>query len=75
MHQQAELLGLKAPIRIEQEVTHSGPRSLDAEVIRLARVIEYIEGHTADITTLPDKQDKGEQNSLESPSPEGTITA
>ena len=59
MNQQADLLGLKAPVQIQQEVNHNGPRSLDDEVTELARVIEYIEGVAADITTLPTKQSEG----------------
>jgi hypothetical protein len=63
-------------IKIEAEViNYDGYRGLDAEVSRLARVIEYIEGDSANITTLPDKQSKGEPNSLETPSAEGTVTA
>ena len=62
MNQQADLLGLKAPVQIQQEVTHSnGPRSLDEEVTELARIIDYIEGVAADITTIPTKQIEGKQ--------------
>lgn len=75
MRTQADLLGLKAPVKIEQEVTHNGLGSLDAEVIRIARVIEYIEGNTADITTIPELQSEGEPDHLESPSAQGTTTA
>lgn len=56
-----DVVGIGAPTRIEQEVTFkNGPRSLNDEVIKLARVIEYIEGSAADITTLPNESDKGE---------------
>jgi hypothetical protein len=68
MQQQADLLGLKSPIRIEQEVTHNGPRSLDDEVTELARVIEYIEGVAANITTLPPKQIESEQTEVDTTS-------
>lgn len=64
------------PVKIEAEViNHDGLRNLDAEVIRIARVIEFIEGTAADITTLPDQQSESEPNSLEPPSPEGTVSA
>jgi transposase-like protein len=75
MNQQADLLGLKAPVQIQQEVTHNGPRNLDEEVTELARVIEYIEGVAADITTLPAKQNKGKQAEVDATGAEGTITA
>ena len=67
MNQQADLLGLKAPVQIQQEVTHSnGPRSLDEEVTELARIIDYIEGVAADITTIPAKQIEGKQAQVDS---------
>jgi hypothetical protein len=75
MRNQADLLGLKAPVKIEQEVNHNGLGSLDAEVIRIARVIEYIEGNTADITTIPELQSQSKPDHLESPSESGTVTA
>lgn len=75
MRNQADLLGLKAPVKIEQEVNYNGLGSLDAEVIRIARVIEYIEGNTADITTLPELQSQSEQDSVATPSAEGTVSA
>ena len=66
MNQQADLLGLKAPVQIQQEVTHSnGPRSLDEEVTELARVIDYIEGVAADITTIPAEPGEGEQTQVD----------
>lgn len=66
MQQQADLLGLKSPIRIEQEViTHNGPRSIDDEVTEIARVIDYIEGLTANITTIPAEQGEGEQTEVD----------
>ena len=66
MNQQADLLGLKAPVQIQQEVKHNGYRSLDDEVTELARVIEYIEGVAADITTLPSKQSEGKPTQVAS---------
>lgn len=57
------------PIKIEAEViNYNGTRSLDEQVDQLARVIEYIEGTTADITTLPKQPGEGEPSNLEEPS-------
>lgn len=75
MNQQADLLGLKAPVQIQQEVNHNGPRSLDEEVTELARIIDYIEGVAADITTLPAQQDTSEQNNLAKTRKKRTTTA
>jgi hypothetical protein len=75
MREQADLLGLKAPIKIEQEVNYNGLGSLNEEVFRIARVIEFIEGTAADITTLPELQNQSEPDSVESPSPEGTVSS
>ena len=76
MDKRLKYLERNKPIKIQAEVVnYDGNRSLDAEVIQLARVIEYIEGVTPDITTLPNRQDKGEPDSLATPSAEGTITA
>ena len=62
-------------IKIEAEViNYDGYRSLDAEVIRIARVIEFIEGNTADITTLPQLQNQSEPDSVATPSPERTVS-
>ena len=67
MNQQADLLGLKAPVQIQQEVTHSnGPRSLDEEVTELARIIDYIEGVAADITTIPAEPIESKQAQVDS---------
>jgi hypothetical protein len=74
MNQQAELLGLKAPVQIQQEVTHNGPRNLDDEVTELARVIELIEGVTYNITTLPPKPDEGKPVEVDATSAQGTTT-
>jgi hypothetical protein len=66
MNKRAEYLGLDAPKKVQAEVVnYEGTRSLDAEVIQLARVIDYIEGVATDITTLPEQQDQGEQNRVE----------
>lgn len=75
MEQQADLLGLKAPIQIKQEVNHNGPRTLDEEVTDLARIIEYIEGVAADITTLPPVTDQSEPLEVDATSAQGTTTA
>ena len=65
MQKRADFLGLDAPKKVQAEVVnYDGNGSLDAEVIQLARVIDYIEGIAADITTVPELQDKGEQNNL-----------
>lgn len=74
MNQQADLLGLKAPVQIQQEVTHNGIRSIDEEVTELARVIEYIEGVAADITTLPPEQTQSKQTKVVATSPKRTTT-
>lgn len=69
MNQQADLLGLKAPVQIQQEVTHNnGPRSLDEEVTELARIIDYIEGVAANITTIPAEQSEGEPTQVDTTS-------
>jgi hypothetical protein len=58
-----------APIRIEAEViNYNGTRSLDEQVEQLARVIEYIEGTTADITTISQQPGESEPSNLEKPS-------
>ena len=76
MNQQAELLGLKAPVQIRQEVTHNnGPRSLDEEVTELARIIDYIEGVAADITTIPAEPIESKQVEMDSTSAQRTITS
>ena len=63
------------PIKIQAEVVnYDGNRSLDAEVVQLARVIDYIEGVTADITTVTQREDKGEPDNVATPSAEGTVT-
>ena len=75
MNQQADLLGLKAPVQIQQEVNHNGPRSLDEEVTDLARIIDYIEGVAANITTLPAESDQSKPLEVDATSPQGTVTA
>lgn len=74
MRQQADLLGLKSPIRIEQEVIHHGSRSLDDEVTELARVIDYIEGVAANITSLPGGEKEGKPIEVAPISAQGTTT-
>lgn len=76
MSKQAKLLGLEAPTVIQQEVINSnGPRSLDDEVTELARVIDYIEGIAANITSIPTKQIKGKQIEMDATGAQGTITS
>jgi hypothetical protein len=76
MQKRAEYLGLDAPKKVQAEVmNYDGVRSLDAEVIQLARVIDYIEGATNNITTLPDGESEGEPDRVESPSPQGATSA
>jgi hypothetical protein len=76
MQKRADFLGLDAPKKVQAEVVnYEGNGSLDAEVIQLARVIDYIEGITADITTIAEQHDKGEQNNLAEISENRTITA
>jgi len=76
MQKRAEYLGLDAPKKVQAEVVnYDGVRTLDAEVIQLARVIDFIEGVTADITTIPEQQDKGEPNSVEPTRKKRTTTA
>lgn len=74
MNQQADLLGLKAPVQIQQEVRNNGPRSIDEEVTELARVIEYIEGVAANITTIPAKQSQSKPIEVAPTSAQRTIT-
>jgi hypothetical protein len=65
MQKRAEFLGLDAPKKVQAEVVnYEGHGSIDAEVTNLARIIDYIEGVAADITTLPEQQDTSEQNNL-----------
>jgi len=71
----ADYLDYKSPTRIQAEVNHYGNGSIDAEVVQLARIIDYIEGVASDITTLPSQPSEGEQNHVAEVSAEGTITA
>lgn len=76
MQKRAEYLGLDAPKKVQTEVmNYDGVRSLDAEVIHLARVIEFIEGVATDNTAIPSEQDQSEPVDLESPSAEGTTAS
>lgn len=76
MQKRADFLGLDAPKKVQAEVVnYEGNGSLDAEVIQLARIIDYIEGVTADITTISEQHDKGEPNHVAEVGAEGTISA
>lgn len=76
MTKRAEYLGLDAPKKVQAEVVnYDGVRGLDAEVVQLARVIDYIEGITSNITTVAEQQSEGEPDSVAAPSEEGTVTA
>lgn len=76
MQQQADMMGLNAPTYAIQEViTHNGPRSLNDEVTELARVIDYIEGVAAEITTIPGKSQEGEQIEMDGTGENRTITS
>jgi hypothetical protein len=69
MDKKLEFLRYGVPIKIEAEViNYNGTRSLDEQVDQLARVIEYIEGTTADITTIPQQPGESEPSNLEEPS-------
>ncbi len=71
MDRRAKFLGLDAPTKIQAEVVsyEGGAGSLDAEVDRIARIIDST-------ITLSEQQDQGEQVYMEEPiSPQGTITA
>lgn len=76
MQKRADFLGLDAPKKVQAEVVnYEGLGSLDAEVIHLARIIDYIEGVTADISTLPEQQDTSESDNLAAPRKKRTTTA
>jgi hypothetical protein len=74
MDKQASLLGLDAPKKVQAEVVSydGGPRSLNAEVVRVARLIDYIE--SVRDTTQPELNGESEQDSLGTDSAEGTVT-
>jgi hypothetical protein len=70
-----DLLGLNAPKRIKAEViNYEKNGSLDAEVLEIARIIDYIEGVTADITTLPERDYQSEQSSVAEDGETGATT-
>jgi hypothetical protein len=76
MQKRADFLGLDAPKKVQAEVVnYDGTGSIDAEVIQLARIIDYIEGVAADITTLPEQQDTSEPNNLAKTRKKRTTTA
>jgi hypothetical protein len=76
MQKRADFLGLDAPKKVQAEVmNYDGHGSLDAEVTQIARIIDYIEGISADITTIPELEDKSESDNLATLSEERTVTA
>jgi hypothetical protein len=76
MQKRADYLGLDAPKKVQAEVVnYEGTGSIDAEVIQLARIIDYIEGVAADITTLPEQQDTSQPNNLAKTRKKRTTTA
>ena len=76
MQKRADFLGLDAPKKVQAEVVnYDGHGSLDAEVIQIARIIDYIEGITADITTLPELQDTSKPNNLAKTGKKRAVTA
>ena len=76
MQKRADFLGLDAPKRVQAEVmNYDGHGSLDAEVIQIARIIDYIEGITSDITTLPQLEDTSEPNNLAKTGKKRAITS
>lgn len=76
MQKRADFLGLDAPKKVQAEVVnYDGHGSLDAEVTNLARIIDYIEGVAADITTLPEQQDTSEQDNLAKTGKKRAITS
>ena len=76
MQKRADFLGLDAPKRVQAEVmNYDGHGSLDAEVIQIARIIDYIEGITADITTIPELENTSEPNNLAKTGKKRTTTA
>jgi hypothetical protein len=76
MQKRADFLGLDAPKRVQAEVmNYDGHGSLDAEVIQIARIIDYIEGITSDITTLPEQHDTSEPHNMAEVSENRAITA
>ena len=76
MNQQAGLLGLDAPKKIQQEVVTYDGRSHNAEVIRLARIIEFVEQlGTNEPQALTNSDNASVPNDLEQNSAEGTTTS
>lgn len=76
MNQQAGLLGLDAPKKIQQEVVTYDGRSHNAEVIRLARIIEFVEQlGTNEPQAITNINNASVPNDLEQDSAEGTATS
>ena len=67
MDRRAKFLGLDAPTKIQAEVVsyEGGAGTLDAEVDRIARIIDGVDGNSA--ITLTEQQDQGEQIYMEKP--------
>jgi hypothetical protein len=72
----AKILGIDAPQKIQAEVvTYDGTGSLDAEVERIARIIDAAERQTTDATII-EQHSEGEPLLMEEPfSAEGTTPA
>lgn len=76
MQKRADYLGLDAPKKVQAEVlNYDRTGGLNAEVVQLARIIDYIEGVTADITTLPELNYQSEPNRVAKDGEEGATTA
>jgi len=67
MDRRAKFLGLDAPTKIQAEVVsyEGGAGTLDAEVDRIARIIDGVDGNST--ITLTEQQDQGEQVYMEKP--------
>jgi hypothetical protein len=72
----AKILGIDAPQKIQAEVvTYDGTGSLDAEVERIARIIDAAERQATDATII-EQHSEGEPLSMEEPpSAQGTTPA
>jgi hypothetical protein len=67
MDRRAKFLGLDAPTKIQAEVVsyEGGAGTLDAEVDRIARIIDGVDG--SNTITLTEQQDQSEQIYMEEP--------
>lgn len=77
MDRRAKFLGLDAPTKIQAEVVNydGGAGSIDAEVDRIARLIDTFESGSAD-ATLIERESEGEQIFMEeAPGESGTTSA